>query len=82
METFAPAMLKQKSPLELFQTRKRVVDELRAMSDGAEGRALTADEKALEERGEKNLKAIDEALEENRLYATKRGERPRSLAVW
>jgi hypothetical protein len=65
METFVPAMLQRKSALELFQMRQRVVNELRAMHDGAEGRDLAADEKALEERGEKNLKAIDEALEGN-----------------
>jgi HK97 family phage major capsid protein len=65
METFAPAMLQSKSALELFQMRQRIVNELRAMHDGAEGRDLAADEKALEERSEKNLKAIDEALEGN-----------------
>lgn len=65
METFAPVLLQSKSALELFQMRKRVVDELRAMHDGAQGRDLAADEKALEERGEKNLKALDNALEES-----------------
>jgi HK97 family phage major capsid protein len=65
METLIPATLRQKPALELFQTRKRIVDELQANARAYEGRDLTADEKALEERGEKNLKAIDEALEES-----------------
>jgi HK97 family phage major capsid protein len=65
METFAPAMLERKSALELFNMRKNVVNELRAMHDGAQGRDLDGNEKALEERGETNLKRLDKALEEN-----------------
>jgi HK97 family phage major capsid protein len=65
METLTPFELQRKSALELFQMRQRVVNDLQAMNDGAQGRDLTADEKALEERSEKNLKAIDEALGES-----------------
>src|SRR4029450_7811563 len=65
METFTPIELQRKSALELFSMRKRVVNDLKSLADNAEGRHLTASEKALEERGETNLEAIDKALEEN-----------------
>jgi HK97 family phage major capsid protein len=63
METFAPAMLQSKSALELFQMRKRVVNDLQTHAEGAAGRDLTASERDFEERGETNLKRIDDALE-------------------
>jgi hypothetical protein len=63
METFTTATLQQKNPLELLKMRKRVISELRSMADSAEGRNLTANEKALEERGENNLDVLDKALE-------------------
>jgi HK97 family phage major capsid protein len=65
METFAPVMLQRKSALELWQMRSRVLSELQANADAYEGREPTTQEKALEERGEKNLKAIDKALEDS-----------------
>jgi len=65
METLNPSLLRQKSALELFQMRKRIVDELQAAARGYEGRDLTADERALEERRETNLEAVDKALEES-----------------
>jgi HK97 family phage major capsid protein len=65
METFAPAMLQRKSALELFQMRQRVVNDLKTLADNAEGRELTSNERDYEERGEKNLKAVDDALEES-----------------
>lgn len=64
METLAPITLKQKSASELWQMRKRVAKELETLADNAEGRDFTADEKALEERGVKNLKAIGEAIDD------------------
>jgi hypothetical protein len=63
METFNPIELSKKSALELWQMRCRVVNELEANADSYEGRAATADEKALEERGEANLKAIDSVID-------------------
>jgi HK97 family phage major capsid protein len=65
METFAPVTLKQKSAVELWQMRKRVVKELKTLADNAQGRDFTADERALEERADGNLKAIDSVIEEN-----------------
>jgi hypothetical protein len=65
METLAPITLRQKSAGELWQMRKRVVEELESNARGYEDREPTVHESALEERGEKNLKAIDNALEEN-----------------
>jgi HK97 family phage major capsid protein len=65
METFNPATLKKRPALELFQMRKRVIGELQAAAERYEGRDLTADERAFEERGENNVRAIDKALEEN-----------------
>lgn len=92
METLNPTLLRQKPALELFQMRQRVVNDLQAMNDGAQGRDLTADEKALEERGEKNLKAIDEALGEslrnqafdryNGIGAQQLSERDRAADQW
>jgi hypothetical protein len=61
METFNPFELKRKPASELWQMRKRVAKELETLADNAEGRDFTADERALEERSVKNLKAIDEA---------------------
>jgi len=65
METFAPAMLQSKSALELFKMRKRVVNDLQTHAENAAGRDLTASERDFEERGETNLKRLDDALEEN-----------------
>jgi hypothetical protein len=59
METFTPANLKRKSGSELWQMRKRVASELENL--GEDGRDLTNDERAIEERAVKNLKAIDSA---------------------
>ena len=64
METFTPAALKQKSPLELLQMRKRVISELEANADGYEGREPSTQEKAFEERAESNVKTLDKVLEE------------------
>jgi hypothetical protein len=64
METFAPVTLKQKPLSEVWQIRQRVNSELQAMYDSAEGRALTADEKALEDRAVANMKAIDAVIGE------------------
>jgi HK97 family phage major capsid protein len=65
METFVPAILKQKPASELWSMRKRVAKELETLADNAEGRAYTVDESALEQRAVGNLKAIDSVLEEN-----------------
>ena len=63
METFTPAVLKLKNGVELWQMRKRVADELANL--GEDGRDLTADERATEERAVSNLKAIDAVLDES-----------------
>ena len=55
METFVPTMLQRKSALELFRMRKNVVNELRTMHDGAQGRDFTADEKALKSAARQTL---------------------------
>jgi hypothetical protein len=65
METLNPFELKRKSASELWQMRKRVGKELETLADNAEGRDFTADERALEERSVKNLKAIDSVIEES-----------------
>lgn len=63
METFNPASLKRKPAVELWQMRKRVADDLANL--GEDGRELTADERATEERAVSNLKAIDAVLDES-----------------
>jgi hypothetical protein len=65
METLNPAILRQKSALELWQMRSRVISDLQAQATLTEGRQPNDYEQAIEERAEKNLDAIDKTLEEN-----------------
>jgi hypothetical protein len=55
METFTPIELGRKTALELLQMRQRIVSELQNAADGWDGR----------DQSEKNLAAVDKALEEN-----------------
>jgi HK97 family phage major capsid protein len=63
METFTTAVLKTKPSAELWQMRKRIASELENI--GEDGRELTADERATEERHISNLRAIDSVLDES-----------------
>jgi HK97 family phage major capsid protein len=65
METINPAVLRQKSAMELWQMRSRVLADLQANAAVYEGRQPNDYEQALEERGEENLRAVDKALEES-----------------
>jgi hypothetical protein len=56
METLNSALLRQKPAVELFQMRQRVVNELRVMNDGAQGREPTADERPSKSEARRTLR--------------------------
>jgi HK97 family phage major capsid protein len=65
METLNKSELKRKPATELWAMRKRVVAELETRAQATEGREPTTEEKALDERGQANLRAIDSVMEES-----------------
>jgi HK97 family phage major capsid protein len=74
METLNPAVLRQKSALELFEMRKRVVSDLQAQAALTEGREPNDYERALEERAENKYNGI--------LNAQQLSERDNAAVEW